>query len=230
MSQPWTRHERIGACDLYLGDARDIAPVLAYDAVVSDPPYGIAYQRGEGGKGASEARHYKPIVGDDRPFDPAPFLGKPAILFGADHFADKLPAGGMFHVWDKNPQGAVADDFSDAELFWSSWTRSRRVFRHLWKGMIKASERSDRRLHPTQKPVALMEDCLRLVPSAGVILDPFMGSGSTLVACAKLGRAGIGIEIDPGYFDIACRRVADAYRQPDLFVPAPPAPTQEALF
>jgi DNA modification methylase len=73
----------------------------------------------------------------------------------------------------------------------------------------------------TQKPVALMEWCLGFLPNADTILDPFMGSGTTLVACAKLGRKGIGIELDPDYFDIACKRVEEAYRQPDLFVDQP---------
>ena len=74
-----------------------------------------------------------------------------------------------------------------------------------------------------------MEWCLGFLPDAKTILDPFMGSGTTLVACAKLGRKGIGIELDPDYFEIACRRVEQAYRQPDLFVPQPKKPTQEAM-
>ena len=85
------------------------------------------------------------------------------------------------------------------------------------------------KVHPTQKPVALMEWCLGFLPNAETILDPFMGSGTTLVACAKLGRKGIGIELDPEYFQIACRRVDEAYRQPDLFVAPPAAPKQEAM-
>ena len=83
----------------------------------------------------------------------------------------------------------------------------------------------------TGKPVALMEWCLGFLPNADTILDPFMGSGTTLVACAKLGRRGIGIELDPDYFDIACKRVEEAYRQPDLFVDQPKTaePTQEGF-
>ena len=84
--------------------------------------------------------------------------------------------------------------------------------------------------HPTQKPIALMEWCLGFLPNAETILDPFMGSGTTLVACQRLGRSGIGIELDPDYFNIACKRVDEATRQPDLFV-APPAqaPKQEPM-
>ena len=80
--------------------------------------------------------------------------------------------------------------------------------------------------HPTQKPVALMRWCLEFLPDAETILDPFMGSGTTLVACAKMGRKGIGIELDPDYFDIACKRVEEAYAQPDLFVAPPTKPEQ----
>ena len=84
--------------------------------------------------------------------------------------------------------------------------------------------------HPTQKPIALMEWCLTFLPTAKTILDPFMGSGTTLVACAKTGRHGTGIELDPEYFDIACRRVEAVYREPDLFIaPPPPKPIQEPL-
>jgi DNA modification methylase len=88
----------------------------------------------------------------------------------------------------------------------------------------------DVREHPTQKPVGVMEWCINHLPNgAETILDPFMGSGTPLVACAKLGRKGIGIELDPEYFDIACKRVEEAYRQPDLFISPPTTPTQEGF-
>ena len=87
------------------------------------------------------------------------------------------------------------------------------------------------RVHPTQKPVALMEWCIGFLPNAQTILDPFMGSGTTGVACVNLGRSFIGIERDPDYFDICVRRITDAHRQADLFVskPAIAAPVQETL-
>jgi len=117
--------------------------------------------------------------------------------------------------------------YSDAELAWTSISgASVKKFTQCSSGL--AANR-DGRVHPTQKPVALMEWCLGFLPDAQTILDPFMGSGTTLVACAKLGRKGIGIELDPDYFEIACRRVEQAYRQPDLFVPQPKKPTQEAM-
>ena len=228
MEIPGVKRARvIGRCELMQGDSLEILPHLErVDAVVTDPPYGINHKMTQGG---NSPRNTKPILGDDRPFDPAPFLYLPCLMFGADHFSERLPAG-TFHVWDKNPNGAVSDAFSDAELFWTSWGGARRVFRHLWKGMCQASEKGGKqRWHPTQKPIALMEWCLGFLPNADTILDPFMGSGTTLVACAKLGRKGIGIELDPDYFDIAVKRVGEAYRQPDLFVdqPKPEEPVQE---
>ena len=86
------------------------------------------------------------------------------------------------------------------------------------------------RVHPTQKPVRLMEWCLGFLPKAETILDPFMGSGTTGVACANTGRRFVGIEIDPGYFDAACRRIEAAYRQPRLFTEPTQKPVQEVLF
>ena len=103
------------------------------------------------------------------------------------------------------------------------------MFRHVWNGMLRGRESKTPRTHPTQKPIALMEWCLGFLPDAETILDPFMGSGTTLVACAKLGRKGIGIELDPEYFDIAVERVQKAYDQPDLFVAPPEKPVQETL-
>ena len=219
------REKVIGDCRMILGDCREVLPTLGkVDAVVTDPPYGINHKMTQGG---NSPRNTKPIFGDDQPFDPSPLLRWPCLMFGADHFSERLPAG-TFHVWDKNPSGAVSDAFSDAELFWTSWGCARRVFRHLWKGMCQASEKGGKqRWHPTQKPIALMEFCLNLAPKSKVILDPFMGSGTTGVACVKLGRKFIGIEIDPGYFDIACKRISDAYKQPDMFVEAPAAKPEQ---
>lgn len=137
--------------------------------------------------------------------------------------------GGRWLVWDKR-DGVGFNDQSDVEFAWiSGERRADRLFAHRWSGWTKASERGDPRLHPTQKPVALMEWCLGFLPAARIILDPFMGSGTTLVACQRLGRNGIGIELDPGYFDAACRRVEAAARQPDLLIPPPPKPVQGGL-
>jgi len=93
-----------------------------------------------------------------------------------------------------------------------------RMIWHMWNGWSRASERDTQRDHPTQKPIRVMERCIELarIPPAATVLDPFMGSGTTGVACANLGRWFIGIEIEPRYFDIACERIRRAYEQPRL--------------
>ena len=111
-------------------------------------------------------------------------------------------------------------------MAWTSLVGRAQIFKHCANGGFINPEPN---VHPTQKPAPLMEWCLDFLPNAETILDPFMGSGTTLVACAKLGRKGIGIELDPDYFDIACKRVEEAYRQPDLFVAPPSAPVQEGF-
>lgn len=234
MSHPWTSKETIGDCTLYLGDCLDVIPSLGkVDAVVTDPPYGIAHKSGGGTGGKwNNVRHQGvTISGDDKPFDPEPFvaIGVPIVMWGANFFSDKLPGGGWL-IWDKRP--GIEDmvfNRSDAELAYFSGSKTVKTIRHLWHGICRATEVGEH-WHPTQKPVAVMQKCLDFLPKARLILDPFMGSGTTGVACVKAGRSFIGIELDPGYFDIACERIRKAYAQPDMFVaPRAPEPTQEAL-
>ena len=232
------REERIGGCRLIQGDCLEVMPTLGpVDAVVTDPPYGVAYSRGKGGGAmngglltASKFDGAPPIAGDDAPFDPAPVLaiGVPSILWGANHYASRLPDAAKWLVWDKR-RGTTTNDFADCEFAWTNLSGPARCLPHMWNGALRDSEHGIQRVHQTQKAIRVMEWCLGFVPDADTVLDPFMGSGTTLVACAKLGRKGIGIEIDPDYFDIACKRVEDAYRQPDLFVEQPEPPEQEKL-
>ena len=224
------REEIIGDARLILGDCREILPTLErVDAVVTDPPYGIGHVHSGKTKGKWSVANRAPIFMDDAPFDPAPFLVAPAILFGADHFANTLPSGGVFHVWDKEcGRTGRNDSFSDAEIFWTSWACKRRVVRYMWKGLqVEEPHLDGRREHPTQKPVAVMRDLIAVTD--GTILDPFMGSGTTGVACIKLGRKFIGIEIEPKYFDIACRRIEEAWKQPRLFEEPRAKPVQESM-
>jgi site-specific DNA-methyltransferase (adenine-specific)/modification methylase len=217
------------------GDCLEVLPTLGrFDAVVTDPPYGIAFAHGGndnsgigGGKYATKFAG-QAIVGDDQPFDPSPLLrlSEQVILWGANHFADRLPPSPSWLIWDKRAASQHSNDFADCELAWCSHKAVARVFRHQWDGMMKASERGVPRVHPTQKPVVLMEWCLGQIPEAASILDPFMGSGTTGVAAVKLGRRFTGIEIDPGYFDIACRRIEAALREPDMFID-PPKPAEQ---
>jgi site-specific DNA-methyltransferase (adenine-specific)/modification methylase len=139
--------------------------------------------------------------------------GKQAIIWGFGYFADALGKCQAPLLWDKQ----TGDNyFADGELAWTSFTTGTlRIFRHQWCGCFKASERGIKAEHPTQKPVALMAWCLeRAKVSVGAsVLDPFMGSGTTLVACELAGMAGTGIEISTEYFDVACRRVEAAVKQ-----------------
>ena len=219
------RVEVIGRAVLVQADCRDILPLLPkVDAVVTDPPYGIGYKHSGGGRGihsmGTARTQSVAIFGDDEAFDPTLTIaaGRKALLFGADHYTARLPDGGMFHVWDKDPKGRLSfDSHSDAELFWTSWTRKRACLRYLWKGLCQEGQ-GERRWHPTAKPVQVMSACIDFFPKAQTILDPFMGSGTTGVAAVQMGRDFIGIEREPKYFDIACKRIEQAQRQGDLFI------------
>jgi DNA modification methylase len=218
----------IGDCRLILGDCLEVMPMLGkVDAVVTDPPYGIGRDgqvKTTGGNGGRKAYEFKGWDGN-RPmpevFSQLLNISDDQIIWGGNFFADLLPPSMRWLVWDKGQR----IDQSDGELAWTSQQKALRITeKNRVALMIDGAE------HPTQKPVALMEWCLGFLPDAQTILDPFMGSGTTLVACAKLGRKGIGIELDPDYFEMACKRVRDAYAQPDLFIAPPEKPVQEVLF
>ena len=213
---------------LYHGDCLQILQTLAagsVDAVITDPPYGIglntAYKDKQRGA-LAECNNFKLIEGDDKPFNPIPFLGfLTVVLFGANYYADKLPISGGWIIWDKldgleSKRDVGFNDNSDCELIWTNKGNSARIIRHRWMGMIKASENESKRVHPTQKPVALMKTIVENWTKSGdTILDPFMGSGTTGVACVETGRNFIGIEISEDYFKIAQRRIADAQSRMD---------------
>ncbi len=191
------------AVTIYHGDCREWMPEA--DVIVTDPPYGIDFKVGGIGRGMIDATRVQ-VTGDDEPFDPAHLLAldKPSVLFGANHYAHLLPPSKGWLVWDKVTVNGVKSVLSDAELAWTNHVAHVRVFRHMWNGSYRASERGYR-VHPTQKPVALMMWVLSLMP-LGVVLDPYMGSGPTLIAAKSLGRKSIGIEIEERYCEIAARR------------------------
>jgi len=222
------REEIIGDCRLILADCRDVLPTLGkVDAVVTDPPYGIGSWSSTGGNSLSQEECDKINAWDSsgnvgeilkQSFDLAP----KQIIWGGNYF-DLPPCVGPL-VWNKTFRGM---HYADGEFAWRNFGKSLRMF----DLSIQGSEvRQIGRQHPTQKPVELMKWCLEFLPDAQTILDPFMGSGTTGVACVKLGRKFIGIELDPDYFEIACNRIRKAYAQPDLFI-APPEPQakQEAM-
>jgi site-specific DNA-methyltransferase (adenine-specific) len=226
---------------LYLGDCREFLPgIRKVDAVVTDPPYGIDYNHSGGNRFgsvgvtyAARNRGQPKIIGDDQPFDPQTWLRFPnVIMWGADHFYPRLPDSGRFLAWNKLGDMEPWDSFSDVEFAWQNLDAAARIFSMKWKGVAcdKRGENNGLREHTTQKPIALMRWCIGLIPTpATLILDPFMGSGTTGVAAVKLGRSFIGIEIDPKYFDIACRRISEALKQPDMFIEKPKPAKQETL-
>jgi DNA modification methylase len=211
------RVEQIGDATLYLGDCLEILPTLEpVDAVVTDPPYGIGEAAG---KNASRTRlalavDYGVDSWDDETVDAAmPLIrevSRQQVVFGGNYY--DLPPTSCWLVWDKENG---ANDFADAELAWTNLDKAVRLKRYMWNGMLRANNerRGD---HPTQKPIGIMEWAIQHT-EANSILDPFMGSGTTGVACANLGRKFIGIEIEPKYFDIACERIEAAYAQGRLF-------------
>lgn len=224
------RVEHIGDCTLYLGDCRNVLPLIpSSSAIVTDPPYGISYQKGAGGKGKHSVRNSEAIEGDTEPFDPSIWLEFGEVIFwGANHYASRLPHG-RWLAWDKLAGMTEFDSFSDVEFAWIKGRGKDRIFSHLWKGICKASEKGGKeRWHPTQKPVALMSRCL-LEVGRRPIVDPYMGSGTTGVACAKAKLPFIGVEINERYFDIACERIRKAYAQPDMFVERPAPPEQLSM-
>jgi len=227
------RIEVIGDCIMIEGDCLTIMPQIGkVDAVVTDPPYGMKWDgkvtvgKGGHGKSGSKALHYgKTILNDDRPFNPEPFEHIENRLFwGFNHFPQALKRGRAL-VWIKRSDEAFGSFLSDAELAWCSSGHGVYCFRD----QSLMGETKDR-AHPTQKPVPLMRWCIEQFPKAQTILDPFMGSGTTGVACVKTGRKFIGIELDPDYFEIACKRVREAYAQPDMFIADKPKPAVQEGF
>ena len=218
----------IGNATLYLGDCREILPMLPkVDAVITDPPYGIGgkgkHDGGGGGAKSSWKRH--PSVAKafdmDRPskeiFDAMIAASSAQIIWGGNYFTDFLPPKMCWLVWDKCLHGFTTSDF---EMAWTSFDNAARRFEYPCgneRGFAPLSKEPLKFInaHPTQKPVKVMEWCCGFAPE-GTVLDPFMGSGTTGVACMNLGRKFIGIEIEPKYFDIACCRIEDAQRQQRL--------------
>jgi len=221
--------ETIGDATLYLGDCLEILPTLGrVDAVVTDPPYGIGESSARVASRVQLAapKDYGFFEWDKRPCSPEAIqamrdISQDQIIFGGNYF--DLPPSSCWLIWDKQNSG----DFADAEMAWTSLQKAVRLFQWRWNGMIRKG--NEERFHPTQKPVALIQWCLGFLPDAQTILDPFMGSGTTGVACANLGRKFIGIEIEPKYFDIACKRIEIAYQQPRLFEDEKPKAVQEEL-
>jgi DNA modification methylase len=189
------------------------------DMVYTDPPYGIDEETNR--DFASRTRlakvnNFKKIIGDKdtetamKSINISRSLGaKCNIFWGGNYYS--LPPSPNWIVWDKRVEEKQKDMNSDCELAYVEYkkTSSVRIFRHLWKGMIKASEHGQGRVHPTQKPIALAEWCFESYGDSKLVLDLFLGSGSTLIACEKTKRRCFGMEIDPHYCSVIIQRWED---------------------
>jgi site-specific DNA-methyltransferase (adenine-specific)/modification methylase len=213
----------IGDATLYLGDCMDILPTLnKVDAVITDPPYGI----GKINQGGGRPEHLK----DTLSWDLEPLSGSllhlvlsksdKAIIWGGNYF--ELPPSRCWLAWTK--PGAVPS-MANIEL---AWTNMNQNAKHIICSIAQTN--AERVAHPTQKPLKVMLFTIEQAGNPETILDPFMGSGTTGVAAIQLGRKFIGIEREPKYFDIACKRIEQAVAQGQLFEPEQPKQTQEAMF
>lgn len=188
--------------EIWLGDCRELLLTLPkVDLVLTDPPYGMNYNT-NGKRFTLGGRSLPPVHGDDQPFDPTPWLNTPyCVLWGFNHFPSSLPAGGCL-VYLKRSDAAFGQFLSDAEVAWNKHGRGVYAYRDTHFSI--ASKRS----HPTEKPVGLM--CWSIeqsgAPKTALILDPYMGAGSTLKAAKLLNRKAIGIEIEERYCEIAAKR------------------------
>lgn len=206
--KPYYEEENI---QIFVGDAREILPAIGkVDMIFTDPPYGINYKSHH-----QNSLEYNPIVGDDLEFNPSFLLPYPrVILWGANNYCQNLPIGGWI-VWDKRCSEA-ADRIlgSPFELAWSNHRTQFKIIRLLHGGAKNADApngdvNNQPRFHPTQKPVKLFSNCIEFCGAQiSTILDPFMGSGTTLRAAKDLGRKAIGIEIEERYCEIAVKRLA----------------------
>lgn len=217
--------KQIGRASLYLGDCEELIPKLSFKrasglSLVTDPPYGINIGRSQR---LSISRGFDDEDWDDKPPSPQILMElvhfPEAIIWGGNYFG--LPALRGWLIWDKLNEGR---DFGDAELAWTNLDQVIRIFR------LRPMNMDGGKVHPTQKPVALMKFCLNFLTPAHTVFDPYMGSGSTGVAAVQMGRDFIGIERSARHFDTACSRLDEAQRQLDLFAPTPPvAITQPTL-
>ena len=193
---------------IYHGDAREVLPTLGkFDLLLTDPPYGIGEASG---KNKSRGKLATPKDYGSHNWDNFPIsedlmtsirhLCKKQIIFGGNYY--DLPPTSCWLVWDKCNTG----DFADGELAWTNLKQAVRIKRHLWNGLFRKG--SEPRFHPTQKPLEVMAWALQQARDVKTVLDPFMGSGTTLRACKDAGIACVGIEQQERYCEIAAQRLS----------------------
>lgn len=216
------RVEKFGNATLYLADCREVLPTLGVvDAVLTDPPFGMKYASGHATDVLWKAG--RKITGDDDCSLRDQVLAQvecPALVFGSDK-VPKPPRTRMRLIWDKGPalgMGALdlpwKPSIEEIYVIGKGFVGGRNSGSVIYHPPVQSMAKNGR-LHPNEKPVGLLERLLTWMPP-GVVLDPFMGSGSTGEAAFKAGRPFIGIEIEPEYFEVSCRRLCAVERQPDL--------------
>ena len=212
---------------LYHGDCLEIMPNLEpVDLVLTDPPYGIGvacdgFSRAKGdfynGKWI-DGKNYGVQTWDDKPPPPEYFnrllkISKNQIIFGGNYFIEWLKNSSCWIVWDKDNG---KNNNADCELAWTSFETAVRKFRYRWNGMFK--EAPEIRYHPTQKPVGLFVQILdKYSKDSDIVLDTHLGSGTTAIACERLNRRWIGIEIEEKYCEISAKRIEKERSQLKLF-------------
>lgn len=205
------RIETIGNATLYLGDCRDILPTLPkVDLVLNDPPFGVGNFVQVTGNVRGELVTWNESAPSADVFDEIRRIGRHQIIWGANYF-NCFDADGGAIVWVKNQP---MPNFSKAEFAICSFWKKTELIELTWTNFVNSKESE----HPCERPVLLYQKCLEFAPkTTSTVADPFMGSGTTGVACANLGKTFYGIEREPKYFDIACQRIENAYRQQRLF-------------
>ena len=221
----------IGPCRLIRGDCLEVLPTLSgIDAVVTDPPYGTRGSDAASRHDAANGWSQFGVLEWDKP-RPSPehfaallSLNVPTVIWGGNYFSDMLPPRSKFLIWDK---GQTDFSLADVEQAWCSWDGAARRITY-----ARAKALQDGKIHPTQKPLAVMVWCLDFVEEAETILDPFAGSMTTGVACIRTDRKAILIEKERKYFDDGCRRIDLAWQDRKSWIPfdEPPPPVQRDLF
>lgn len=211
------RHRVMCGSATEASDAMELLNGDTAQLVFTDPPYGVDVVKG--GKvgadfGIAKKGNYSDVIGDDTTDTAEQFykvwseLVEKHIIWGGNYFTSFLPFSDGWLIWDKREDTGIRNTFADGEMAWVSWHTPVRIYRQLWNGMIRKGE-SGARVHPTQKPLDTLASIIRDFTKAdNIVVDVFLGSGSTLIACEQTNRTCFGMELDEKYVDVIRKRYA----------------------